>query len=274
MKILKILSLLAMPMLMAQQSTRFVYQVTTTPDSTNTDSRKSELAYLDTNGKQSYFYAENTLKRDSIMERMRATKSFDRSQMENLRSNLQFFIEKDLGKQSLLYKSRIGRDQYSYNETPAFPWKILPETVKIGEYNTQKAEVVYGGRTWYAWFTQEIPLQDGPYKFSGLPGLIVKVQDAKGDYSFDLMQTKKIASVQQPQTRGQYINISKSKYADLEKKFQKDPVSFSNSQRGGGYGPGGSRGPGGPSFDPKQMQNMQKRMENEIKSRNNPIELK
>ena len=263
-----------MPMLMAQQSTRFVYQVTTTPDSTNTDSRKSELAYLDTNGKQSYFYAENTLKRDSIMERMRATKSFDRSQMENLRSNLQFFIEKDLGKQSLLYKSRIGRDQYSYNETPAFPWKILPETVKIGEYNTQKAEVVYGGRTWYAWFTQEIPLQDGPYKFSGLPGLIVKVQDAKGDYSFDLMQTKKIASVQQPQTRGQYINISKSKYADLEKKFQKDPVSFSNSQRGGGSGSGGSRGPGGPSFDPKQMQNMQKRMENEIKSRNNPIELK
>ncbi len=274
MKIVKILSLLAMPMLMAQQSTRFVYQVTTTPDSTNTDSRKSELAYLDTNGKQSYFYAENTLKRDSIMERMRATKSFDRSQMENLRSNLQFSIEKDLGKQSLLYKSRIGRDQYSYNETPAFPWKILPETVKIGEYNTQKAEVVYGGRTWYAWFTQEIPLQDGPYKFSGLPGLIMKVQDAKGDYSFDLMQTKKIPSVQQPQTRGQYINISKSKYADLEKKFQKDPVSFSNSQRGGGSGPGGSRGPGGPSFDPKQMQNMQKRMENEIKSRNNPIELK
>lgn len=274
MKIVKILSLLAMPMLMAQQSTRFVYQVTTTPDSTNTDSRKSELAYLDTNGKQSYFYAENTLKRDSIMERMRATKSFDRSQMENMRSNLQFSIEKDLGKQSLLYKSRIGRDQYSYNETPAFPWKILPETVKIGEYNTQKAEVVYGGRTWYAWFTQEIPLQDGPYKFSGLPGLIMKVQDAKGDYSFDLMQTKKIPSVQQPQTRGQYINISKSKYADLEKKFQKDPVSFSNSQRGGGSGPGGSRGPGGPSFDPKQMQNMQKRMENEIKSRNNPIELK
>ena len=61
---------------------------------------------------------------------------------------------------------------------------------------------------------------------------------------------------------------------DLEKKFQKDPVSFFNSQRGGGSGPGGSRGPGGPSFDPKQMQNMKKRMENEIKSRNNPIELK
>jgi GLPGLI family protein len=64
--------------------------------------------------------------------------------------------------------------------------------VKIGDYQTQKAETKFGGRTWYAWFTQQVPLQDGPYKFSGLPGLIVKVQDAKGDYSFDLMQTKKL----------------------------------------------------------------------------------
>lgn len=271
MKILKLLGIIAMPLLMAQQNTRFVYQVTTTPDSTNADSKKTELAYLDTNGKQSYFYAENTLKRDSVMERMRATRNFDRSQMENLRSNLQFSVDKDLGKQIITYKSRIGRDQYSYNETPSFQWKILPETVKIGEYETQKAEVNYGGRTWYAWFTPQIPLQDGPYKFSGLPGLIVKAQDAKGYYSFDLMQTKKIAELQQPQTRGQYINIAKNKYNDLEKKFQKDPISFFNSQRGGGgFGPGGR----GPSFDPKQMQDMQKRMENEIKSRNNPIELK
>lgn len=269
MKFLKILSLLAMPFVMAQQSTRFIYQVTTTPDSTNADSRKTELAYLDTDGKKSYFYAENSLKRDSVMERMRTTKNFDRNQMQNLRSNLQFTIEKNLTNQNLVYKSRIGRDNYSYSETPSFDWKILPETVKIGDYQTQKAETKFGGRTWYAWFTQEIPLQDGPYKFSGLPGLIVKIQDEKGDYSFDLMQTKKIAEIYQPLNRGQFISLSKSKYIEMEKKIQKDPASFFSAQRSaGGRGPGG-----GPSFDPKQMQDMQKRMEAEIKSKNNPIEL-
>lgn len=276
MKILKIISLLAMPLAMAQQSTRFVYQVTATPDSTSAE-KKTELAYLDTDGKKSFFYAENTLKRDSVMARMRATKTFDRSQMQNLRSNLLFTIEKDLTNQTLVYKSRIGRDQYSYNETPAFAWKILPETVKIGDYDTQKAETKYGGRTWYAWFTPQIPLQDGPYKFGGLPGLIVKAQDAKGDYSFDLMQTKKIAEIQQPQSRGQYITIPKNKYTDLEKKFQKDPMSFFNAQ-GGGIAPpmrmSGGGGAGRSAIDPKQMQEMQKRMEADIKSRNNPIELK
>ncbi|WP_028121010.1 GLPGLI family protein [Epilithonimonas tenax] len=274
MKLLKILSLLAMPLAMAQQSTRFIYQATLTPDSTNME-KKTELAYLDTDGKKSYFYAENAMKRDSVMERMRATKNFDRSQMENLRSNLQFTIEKDLVNQSLVYKSRIGRDNYSYLETPVFEWNILPETVKIGDYQTQKAETKFGGRTWYAWFTQEVPLQDGPYKFGGLPGLIVKVQDSEGDYSFDLMQTKKIAEVQQPQTRGQYITIPKAKYTAMESNYQKDPISFSNSPSGGIAAPMSMSGGGNrPAMDPKQMQAIQKRMETEIKSKNNPIERK
>lgn len=275
MKLLKILSVLAMPLVMAQQSTRFIYQVTATPDSTNVE-KKTELAYLDTDGKKSVFYSENSLKRDSVMERMRATKNFDRTQMQNLRSNLQFTIEKDVVNQTLVYKSRVGRDQYSYSESLVSQWKILPETVKIGNYETQKAETQFGGRTWYAWFTSQIPLQDGPYKFGGLPGLIVKVQDSEGNYSFDLMQTKKIAEIQQPQTRGQYITISKVKFADLEKKLQKDPASFIAAQRnggGGGRGPAGGGG-NGPTIDPKQMQEMQKRMEAEIKSKNNPIELK
>lgn len=267
MKFIKILSLLAMPLVMAQQSTRFVYQVSLTPDSTNVE-KKTELAYLDTDGKKSVFYAENSLKRDSLMERMRATKNFDRSQMQNLRSNLQFTIDKDLTNQSLIYKSRIGRDNYSYSETPVFEWKILPETVKNGDYQTQKAETKFGGRTWYAWFTQDVPLQDGPYKFSGLPGLIVKVQDEKGDYSFDLMQTKKIGEIYQPLNRGQVIALSKSKYIEMEKKMQKDPVSFMTAGRNS------SRGGGGFTLDPKQMQEMQKRFEKEAKSKNNPIELK
>ena len=268
MKLLKILSLLAMPLVMAQQTTRFIYQVTATPDSTNVE-KKTELAYLDTDGKKSLFYSENALKRDSLMERMRATKNFDRSQLQNLRSNLQFTIEKDLANQTLVYKSRIGRDNYSYSETPVFEWKILAETVKIGDYQTQKAETKFGGRTWYAWFAPEVPLQDGPYKFSGLPGLIVKIQDEKGDYSFDLMQTKKIAEIHQPLNRGQVIALSKSKYTEMEQKIQKDPASFVIAQRNSG-GRGGNR----PAMDPKQMQEMQKRMETEIKSRNNPIELK
>ena len=41
-----------------------------------------------------------------------------------------------------------------------------------------KAVTEFAGRKWTAWFTEELPFQDGPYKFRGLPGLIVKLEDA------------------------------------------------------------------------------------------------
>lgn len=262
------------------QNMRFIYQATVTPDSTDAASRKTEAAYLDTDGRKSFFYPENRVKRDSVMDRMRNTRTFDPSQMENFRSNISYTVEKNLVDQTLIYKDRIGRDQYAYPEKQPMTWKILPETVTIGEYKTQKAETEYGGRTWTAWFTMELPYQDGPYKFSGLPGLIVKVQDAKGDYSFDLMQVKKLAAIPDLQQRGQDITITKDKFRKTYLAFQKDPESYMNANRNtGGRGPGGPAGAPAPPVrtggtDQNRMREMQTRMLKEIKSNNNPIELK
>ncbi|WP_300674266.1 GLPGLI family protein [Soonwooa sp.] len=271
--ILGLLSLV-MSQLAFSQATRFIYQATMTPDSTKVSDKKIENVYLDVDGQNSVFYSENRAKRDSIMNRMRETKNFDRTQLQDLRSIVDYTVEKNLAKQNLNFKQRIARDQYVYEEAIPHTWKILPETVKIGKYQTQKAEQKYGGRTWYAWFTTDVPLQDGPYKFGGLPGLIVKLEDSKGDYSFDLMESKKIASIQGPESRGQDISIKKDKFLAMQKKFQQDPSSFmnANSNRMGGGQRGNSGGGQRQAPNPQQMQDMQKRMLDDIKSRNNPIE--
>lgn len=254
------------------QVTRFVYQATTTPDSTNLKDKQTETVFLDTNGKKSFFYAENTIKRDSLIDRMRATKTFDFSQMQNLRSNSNFQIEKDYANQKTIFKDRIGRDQYSYEESQPMTWKILPETVKIGDYTTQKAETNYGGRTWYAWFTTDLPYSDGPYKFSGLPGMIVKLQDSKDEYEYNLMQVKKIPDFPNVGIRGQIVSISRSKFLELQTKFQRDPEAVMSASFRGGFGGGGNRGGGG-NPNP-QMQQMRQQMLQRAKSNNNPIELK
>ena len=54
--------------------------------------------------------------------------------------------------------------------------RVYARLEKIGEFETQKAETFIFGRKWTAWFSPEIPIQDGPYKFRGLPGLIVKIR--------------------------------------------------------------------------------------------------
>ncbi|SEF93737.1 GLPGLI family protein [Halpernia humi] len=272
MKIIKLLSLLAMPLIMAQQTTRFVYQVSIKTDSTDAKSVKTELANLDVSPTESIFYGDKRLKRDSIFARARQTRNFnfDRSMFENLQSNIDFIIKKNYEDQSLVFRSRIGRDEYSYEEKPNFNWKILPETVKIGDYKTQKAEMTYGGRKWDAWFTTDVPVLDGPYKFSGLPGLIVKIEDEKGDYSFDLMESKKIDAPAEFLTRGNVVKLSKKDFLKQNATYRKDPVSYMQSSLNsrGGRG-GGNR----PSPTPQDRKEQEDRLKKSIADFNNPIEL-
>lgn len=68
-----------------------------------------------------------------------------------------------------------------------FNWSIKEDTATIANLLCQKAELVFGGRKWIAWFSSEIPITDGPYKFQGLPGLIVSISDSQGYFKFDLI---------------------------------------------------------------------------------------
>ena len=263
------------------QTSRFVYQVTMKSDSTDKANATIETARLDISPEKSLFYGEGRIKRDSVMQRMRETRNFDRNAMQNLRSSIDYIVEKDLIKNITYFKTRLGRDQYTYEEDRKMDWKILPETVKIGEYEAQKAETTFAGRKWYAWFTQDIPFQDGPYKFKGLPGLIVKVEDAKGDYSFDLQQSKKITEFPNFDNRGgNPIKVKRADFEKQEKLYRKDPVSFvTNSfSQGGAPAPpqsmgGGNRGGGGFRADPDFRKQMEERLRDEVAKNNNPIEL-
>ncbi|MBQ9711993.1 MAG: GLPGLI family protein [Bacteroidales bacterium] len=52
-------------------------------------------------------------------------------------------------------------------------------------YRCMKASTFYGGRHYTAYFTPEIPISDGPWKFHGLPGMILKVSDDEGDFTYE-----------------------------------------------------------------------------------------
>ncbi|WP_336962456.1 GLPGLI family protein [Chryseobacterium contaminans] len=264
------------------QTNRFVYQVTMKPDAENKADIKTENAYLDISQDKSVFYSENRIKRDSIMQKAFQSGggrgSISRDQMEVLRSNINYSVEKDKTSQKTYFKDRIGRDIYLYEEDRPLNWKISSETRKIGDYKVQKAETDFAGRKWTAWFTTDLPYQDGPYKFGGLPGLIVKVEDDKGDYSFDLMKNYKIAELPALNQFGNTLKVKRSDFVKQQQKFKTDPMSFMNQGSGGGMATtmriGGGRGPGGGNQDPADMRKrMEERVKEEAKKNSNPIEL-
>lgn len=72
-------------------------------------------------------------------------------------------------------------------------WNIMANSdTIISNYKCKKATTFYGDRHYEAWYTIEIPISDGPYKFKGLPGLIVKLQDSQLHHIFELNQFLKV----------------------------------------------------------------------------------
>ena len=85
---------------------------------------------------------------------------------------------------------------YEYEESfDCFNWLITSEIDTIHNYVCQKAICDFGGRTWEAWFTLELPFSDGPYKFCALPGLILNVADTQNHYSWEFLSIEKPSEV-------------------------------------------------------------------------------
>ena len=80
--------------------------------------------------------------------------------------------------------------QYESGSTP-MQWSLTGEAEQVGDYRCQKAVTTFGGREWTAWFCPDIPVDGGPYKFRGLPGLILKVEDTGKHFSWTMTGIEK-----------------------------------------------------------------------------------
>ena len=62
-------------------------------------------------------------------------------------------------------------------------WELIPDsTSSILGYNCQLAKANFKGRTWYAWYSEDIPISEGPWKLYGLPGLILRAYDSQQQF--------------------------------------------------------------------------------------------
>ena len=99
---------------------------------------------------------------------------------------IKYQLYKDIEKNTIEHTDNVAYDHWVFTEKqPTFKWTMSTDTMSIMGYHCQKAECDYGGRHWTAWFSPEIPLNYGPYKFNGLPGLIMKIEDTSRHYSFE-----------------------------------------------------------------------------------------
>lgn len=93
----------------------------------------------------------------------------------------------DLKKGKWTCTGRVGIQNMLYTESvEKIEWNIIDSTAVIEGYNAVMATCSFRGRDYTAWFTMDLPIQAGPWKFSGLPGLILSICDSEGYYSFHI----------------------------------------------------------------------------------------
>lgn len=123
----------------------------------------------------------------------------------------------DLLDKSIVYNQPImNRVQYVKENLPLFSWKILNEYDEFNKIKVQKAETNFRGRDYVAWFSVDYKIPIGPWKFSGLPGLLIKIKSLDNEVDFELKKIKEITE-SDFRLKAQKINelISKNKSKEM-----------------------------------------------------------
>lgn len=132
--------------------------------------------------------------------------------------------------------SLISRMPYLSNKVyivreqkPSIDWTITKEEKKIGPYACQKAIGKFRGRMYTAWFTLDIPLNMGPWKLQGLPGLILEASDTDKLIQFaftSLQETDE--EINPPIHEGIFIGLTE--YKDLLNGLGNDIIKKLNAR--------------------------------------------
>ncbi|MBD5309844.1 MAG: GLPGLI family protein, partial [Bacteroides sp.] len=154
------------------------------------------------NQEQSKFYCPSTEYRDSLLStpsgRAKESQMFDaavaayvqnrdRSAMDGVVYHSRLYVTKDFAKSVSTTYDQAGMGECGYYDEPfsEIDWLIVEDSTKtILDYQCIMATTDYHSRKWTVWFTPEIPMQDGPWKFCGLPGLIMEASESSGQHSF------------------------------------------------------------------------------------------
>ena len=99
-------------------------------------------------------------------------------------------VYKDYNTNSFFAKHQISNRFFLVKESlDFFNWKLEDAKKQILGFSCQSATMEYRGRQFKAWFTADLPI-GGPYKYDGLPGMILEIESTDGFIAFKAVGIK------------------------------------------------------------------------------------
>lgn len=196
---------------------------TTKLDSAGRYNYENEDMQLEVGEKVSYFYSATYR---AYIENLRKSLDGNNIQIETsspARGNLSMDFYRGYPAGKSTYLDEVLGEKFRITESLEQPqWDIIADSTKqILNYACQMARCKFKGRTWTAWFAADIPLDNGPWKLCGLPGLILRAYDSKQQYIFDcvgMKQAKEDENITYNSDFDKYATSSMKEFVDYQRK--------------------------------------------------------
>ncbi|PZR29282.1 MAG: hypothetical protein DI535_02765 [Citrobacter freundii] len=223
-----------------------VYDYTLQPDTTDANFKVSETMLLHIGKDYSNFLARNLHRKDSMMLLLKKEVEADPhgqpqlpppgARPENAKVTIK--VLKEYTSKKYYFSAIYGIQYAQYVEAmPVINWQIFDEERKVAGYLCKKATTSFAGRDYVAWFTPEIEISDGPYKFTGLPGLILSMYDTRNHHVFTAQAVfKEPKSVELEEKSGplahsfanrkEFILYTRALKSDPAKMFEQNLIKF------------------------------------------------
>jgi GLPGLI family protein len=158
-------------------------------ENTEEKHRMSEMLLI-SNGKTKYYLPKDKMSKISdIKDEPYFTRGADgHITITRRTSNTKHFIVKNIQSKELFEIIDSEEDHYYKADNEIINW-IIEDSItqfKKLDISVQKATTKYRGRNYIAFFAPQIPINLGPFKFDGLPGLLVNLKDSESNYIFEL----------------------------------------------------------------------------------------
>ena len=87
--------------------------------------------------------------------------------------------------EALIYEDNIIFKEYVVEDSPEFQWDLTDETKTILGFLCYKATTSFRGREYIVYYTKEASVSGAPWKFNGLPGLVLEAYSIDGEFEIN-----------------------------------------------------------------------------------------